>query len=68
MTLTLLFAGLSGIAMTLLFAFNPMMSLWWRLPVWLGIYIGLGILNILLGCRTYNFWKRVSNGRLFNFH
>lgn len=52
MTLTMLFAGVSGIAMTLLFAFNPMMSLWWRLPVWLGIYIGLGILNILLviGC------------------
>ena len=48
MTLTLLFAALSGIAMTLLFAFDPTLSFWWRLPVWLGFYAGLGILNVLL--------------------
>ena len=48
MTLTLLFAALSGVIMTLLFAFNPMLSFWWRIPVWLGIYAGLGLVHLIV--------------------
>ncbi len=47
MTLTLLFAGLSGLAMTLLFALCPALSFWWRLPVWLGFYVAFGLLYII---------------------
>lgn len=48
MTLTLFFAALSGVAMTLLFAFNPMLSFWWRLPVWLGLYVGIGLVHLIV--------------------
>ena len=48
MTLTLFFAALSGVAMTLLFAFNPTLSFWWRLPVWLGLYVGMGLVHLIV--------------------
>ena len=48
MILTLLFASLSGLAMTVLFALCPTLSFWWRLPVWLGFYIAIALLYILV--------------------
>ena len=48
MTLTLLFASLSGLAMTILFALCPTLSFWWRLPVWLGFYVALALTCIIL--------------------
>lgn len=48
MTLTLLFASLSGLAMTVLFALCPTLSFWWRLPVWLGFYVALALIYILV--------------------
>ena len=48
MTLTLLFASLSGLAMTVLFALCPALSFWWRLPVWLGFYVAIALLYIVV--------------------
>ena len=48
MILTLLFAALSGLAMTVLFALCPTLSFWWRLPVWLGFYVGTALLYIVI--------------------
>ncbi len=48
MTLTLLFASLSGLAMTILFALCPTLSFWWRLPIWLGFYVALALTCIIL--------------------
>lgn len=48
MTLTLLFASLSGLAMTILFALCPTLSFWWRLPVFLGFYVAIALLYIAI--------------------
>lgn len=48
MTLTLLFAGLGGIAMTLLYAYSPELSNWWRLPLWIGFYVAFALLFLIL--------------------
>ena len=48
MILTLLFASLSGLALTVLFAFCPTLSFWWRLPIWLGFYVALALTCIIL--------------------
>ncbi len=48
MALTLLFASLSGLAMTVLFALCPTLSFWWRLPVWLGFYVAVALVYVLL--------------------
>lgn len=45
--LTLLFASLSGLAMTVLFALCPTLSFWWRLPVWLGFYVATVLVYVL---------------------
>lgn len=48
MILTLLFASLSGLAMTVLFALCPTLSFWWRLPIWLSLYVAIALLYILV--------------------
>lgn len=48
MTLTILFASLGGLAMTVLFALCPTLSFWWRLPVWLGFSVAVALVYILL--------------------
>ena len=48
MILTLLFASLSGLAMTVLFALCPTLSFWWRLPIWLGLYVVVALTCIIL--------------------
>lgn len=48
MILTLLFASLSGLAMTVLFALCPTLSFWWRLPIFLGFYVALALLYIVI--------------------
>lgn len=48
MILTLLFASLSGLAMTVLFALCPTLSFWWRLPIWLGFYVVVALTCIIL--------------------
>ena len=48
MLLTVLFASLSGLAMTLLYALFPALSRWWGLPIWLGLYVVIGIVYILV--------------------
>lgn len=48
MILTLLFASLSGLAMTVLFALCPTLSFWWRLPIWLGLYVAVALTCIIL--------------------
>ena len=48
MVLTLLFASLSGLAMTVFFACCPTLSFWWRLPVWLGFYVASSLIYVLL--------------------
>lgn len=56
MILTLLFASLSGLAMTVLFALCPTLSFWWRLPIWLGFYVAVALLYILaVVCGLYLF-------------
>ncbi len=47
MTLTLLFAALSGLASTLLFALCPTLDWWWRIPLWLGFYLAIGLVYLL---------------------
>ena len=46
MTLTLLFAALSGILMTLTYVVCPALSAWWCIPLWLGGYIAVGVLYL----------------------
>ena len=47
MLLTVLFAGLSGVATTLLFAFGPELAWWWHLPVFLGFYVATGLVYVV---------------------
>lgn len=48
MVLTLLFAAIGGLAMTVLFALCPTLSFWWRLPIWLGFSIAVSLIYILV--------------------
>lgn len=48
MILTVLFASLSGLAMTILFALCPTLSFWWRLPIWLGFYVAVALVYLLV--------------------
>lgn len=48
MILTVLFASLSGLAMTILFELCPTLSFWWRLPIWLGFYVAVALTCIIL--------------------
>lgn len=47
MTLTLLFATLSGLAMTFLYILCPTLSWWWAIPLWLGFYLAIGLIYLL---------------------
>ena len=61
MVLTLLFAAISGLAMTVLFACCPALSFWWRLPVWLGFYVASALIYVLLVvCGLYLFLPKES--------
>ena len=48
MVLTLLFIAIGGLAMTVLFAACPALSFWWRLPIWLGLYVAMALIYILV--------------------
>ena len=48
MALTLLLTALSGGAAALLCGLAPTLSWWWMAPIWLGAYVGLGLLYILV--------------------
>ncbi|MBQ8683883.1 MAG: 1-acyl-sn-glycerol-3-phosphate acyltransferase [Clostridia bacterium] len=48
MLLLVLFASLSGLAVTLLYALCPSLTWWWHLPLWLGTYVAIGVVYILL--------------------
>ena len=47
MLLTVLFTAISGAGITLLYILCPSPSFWWCLPVWLGLYVAVGIAYIL---------------------
>ena len=48
MTLTVLFFCWSMVATTLLYALCPALSFWWRLPIFVGFYVSLALLYILV--------------------
>lgn len=48
MTLTVLFFCWSMVATTLLYALCPTLSFWWRLPIFLGSYVALALLYIII--------------------
>ena len=48
MTLTVLFAALSGILMTLTYVVCPALSPWWRIPLWIGGYVVLGLVYLAI--------------------
>lgn len=48
MTLTILFFSWSMVATTLLYALCPALSFWWRVPVFLGFYVALALVYLLV--------------------
>ena len=47
MLLTVLLVCLSSLATSVLYWLCPALSLWWRLPVWLGCYVAIALVYIL---------------------
>lgn len=48
MILTMIFAALSAVATAGLFVGMETLSLWWLLPIWLGLFLAVGLLHLLL--------------------
>ena len=48
MLLMILFACWSCFATSLLYTVCPSISFWWRLPIWVGFYLAVGLLYILI--------------------
>ncbi len=48
MLYTCLFGGVALAATALLYGLSPTLSPWWALPLWIGIYLAVGVLYILV--------------------
>lgn len=47
--MSLLFIVLGGLSTALLYVTHPFLSFWWLLPIWLGFYVALALLFIVVG-------------------